>query len=124
MSSLLTAVAADADAAAFIVVPGDIPAVRVGVVDRMVSLWKDVGPWAAITSYTDGVAHPFLMSREALDTAAQTSGDRVLGRLLIESGDQRVVRLKVEVEAPPDVNTQEEYDALLEAEWRSTLGND
>ena len=124
MSSLLTAVAADADAAAFIIVPGDMPTVRVGVVDRMVSLWKEGGPWAAVTSYTDGVGHPFLMSRQALDTAAQTSGDRVLGRLLIESGDQRVVTLKVEAEAPQDVNTQEAYNTLLEAERRSTLGND
>jgi hypothetical protein len=34
------------------------------------------------------------------------------------------VRLEVEVEAPPDVNTQEEYNALLEAERRPTLDND
>ena len=124
MSSLLTAVAADADAAAFILVPGDIPTVRTDVIDRMVSLWRDVRPWAAVTSYTDGVAHPFLLSREAFDTAAKTSGNKVLGRLLIESGDQRVVRLNVEVAVPPDINTQEEYNALLEAEWRSNLDDD
>jgi molybdenum cofactor cytidylyltransferase len=124
MSSLLTAVAADAEAAAFIVVPGDIPTVRTDVIDRMVSLWKDARPWAAVTSYTDGVSHPFLTSREALDAAAEKSGNKVLGRLLIESGDERVVRLDVQVEAPPDINTQDAYDALLKAERRSTLGND
>mgnify|MGYP000738906966 CR=1 FL=1 len=98
MSSLLTAVAADADAAVFIVVAGDVPTVRTDVIDQMVSLWRDVRPWAAVTSYTNGVAHPFLLSREALDTAAKTPGNKVLGRLLVESGDERVVRLDVQVE--------------------------
>ena len=111
-------VAADADAAVFIVVAGDVPTVRTDVIDQMVSLWRDVRPWAAVTSYTNGVAHPFLLSREALDTAAKTPGNKVLGRLLVESGDERVVRLDVQVEAPPDVNTYAEYNALLEAKRR------
>ena len=119
MSSLLTAAAADPSASAFIVVPGDLPTVQTGVIDQMVELWREAAPWAAVTSYTDGVAHPFLVSRDALGLAMRTRGKRVLGRLLIESDDDRVLRLDAPVTAPLNVNTAEEYDALLGAEERT-----
>ncbi|MGB5533728.1 MAG: nucleotidyltransferase family protein [Acidimicrobiia bacterium] len=119
MSSFLTATATDPDASAYIVVPGDLPTVRTSVIDQMVRLWREGRPWAAVTSYTDGVAHPFLVSRDALDFAVRTRGDRVLGHLLIDSDDDRVLRLDAPVAAPLDVNTPDEYDALLDAEGRT-----
>ena len=112
MSSFLTATAADPDAGAFILVPGDLPTVRTDVIDLMVGLWRKKQSWAAVTSYADGVAHPFLVSRDALELAAQLPGEKVLGRLLIESGDDRIVRLAVPVAAPRDVNTPADYEAL------------
>ena len=78
----------------------------------MVELWREAGPWAAVTSYTDAVAHPFLVSRDALDVATRTSGEKVLGRLLLESDDDRVVHVSVPIRAPRDVNTPADYRAL------------
>lgn len=112
MSSFLTATATDPDADAFILVPGDLPTIRTDVIDLMVGLWQGSQPWAAVTSYADGVAHPFLVSRDALELAGQQQGEKVLGRLFIESDDDRVVRLAVPVEAPRDVNTPADYEAL------------
>ena len=113
MSSFLTAAAKDPDAAAFILVPGDLPTIRADVVDLMVGLWGEAKPWAAVTAYVDRIAHPLLVSREAVTVAAQTPGQKVLGRLLIEADDDRVVRLVVQAEAPRDVNTPGDYEALL-----------
>ena len=113
MSSFLTATAADPDAAAFILVPGDLPTIRADVIDLMVGLWGETKPWAAVTAYVDRIAHPILVSREAVVVAAQTPGQKVLGRLLIEADDDRVVRLIVPTEAPRDVNTPGDYEALL-----------
>ena len=113
MSSFLTATAADPDAAAFILVPGDIPAIRADVVDLMAGLWGETNPWAAVTAYVDRIAHPFLLSRDTLAVTAETPGQKVLGRLLIEADDDRVVRLVVQTEAPRDVNAPGDYEALL-----------
>lgn len=113
MSSFLTATATDPDAAVFILVPGDLPTIRTETIDAMVGLWRDTRPWAAVTAYADRVAHPFLVSHDALDVAAPMDGDKVLGRLFIEPGDDRVIRLDMRFDAPRDVNTPEDYETLL-----------
>lgn len=113
MSSFLTAADADLEASAFVLVPGDLPGIRIDVVDAIAGLWRETQPWAAVTSYIDRDGHPLLVSRIAVNVATGASGEKVLGRLLIESDDDRVVRLVVPVEAPRDVNTPGDYDALL-----------
>lgn len=112
MSSFVTATATDPEASGFILIPGDLPTMQTGVVNQMVGLWRELKPWAAVTAYVDRVAHPFLVSRGALDTATHTVGERVLGRLLIESDDERIVHLVVPTRAPRDVNTPADYQAL------------
>jgi molybdenum cofactor cytidylyltransferase len=114
MSSLLTATAEDPDAAAFIVVPGDQPTIRVAVIDAMVDLWIREEPWAAVTSYRDKIAHPFLLSRTAAESMEDLTGEKVLGRLLVDTHDDRVMRLSISHIAPRDVNMPEDYAELLE----------
>jgi molybdenum cofactor cytidylyltransferase len=114
MSSLLTATAHDPEAEAFILVPGDLPTIRVGVIDSMVDLWFEKEPWAVVTRYGDRIAHPFLLSRAAVESMEEMKGEKVLGRILIESSDKRVVQLSVSHEAPRDVNTPEDYAKLLD----------
>jgi molybdenum cofactor cytidylyltransferase len=116
MSSFLTAATADPTASAFLLVPGDLPTVQTGIVNQMVRLWRESEPWAAVTSYADGVAHPFLVSRRALDVASRDHGEKVLGRILIESNDERVVHMSVPIRAPRDVNTPADYEALKDDE--------
>lgn len=113
MSSFLTATAGDPDAAVFIIIPGDMPGMRTSVIDSMIDLWSEVRPWAAVTEYTDRTAHPFLLSRGAVRSTEKMAGEKVLGRILIDSGDGRVVRLSVSHEAPRDVNTPDDYEGLL-----------
>ena len=113
MSSFLTAPFGDSEAEAFIVVPGDMPGIRTSVVDSMIDLWRDERPWAAVTEYSDRTAHPFLVSRDAVRSTEEMTGEKVLGRMLIDSDDDSVVRLSVAHDAPRDVNTPEDYEGLL-----------
>jgi molybdenum cofactor cytidylyltransferase len=113
MSSFLTATADDPEAEAFIITPGDMPGIRTSVVDSMIDLWLEERPWAAATEYSDRTAHPFLLSRDAVRSTEEMTGAKVLGRMLIDSGDERVVRLSVLHEAPRDVNTPDDYEGLL-----------
>ena len=113
MSSLLTATMGDREAEAFIVVPGDLPTIRTDVIDSVIELWINGAPWAAVTAYRDRIAHPILLSSTAVESMGEMTGEKVLGRILIETDDDRVVRLSVPFEAPQDVNTPEDYEALL-----------
>ncbi|MGB9359641.1 MAG: nucleotidyltransferase family protein [Acidimicrobiia bacterium] len=114
MSSFLTATSTDPEAGAFILVAGDQPTTRTEVIDDMVEVWDEAGPWAAVTEYDDRIANPFLISQSAVEEAAKTPGEKVLGRMLVETRDDRVVRVRVSGAAPRDVNTTEDYAALLE----------
>ncbi len=116
MSSLRTGADADADANAFVLVPGDLPTIATETIDAMVDLWDADGPWAAVTDYHDRIAHPFLLSRDAMSEVRSVEGTKVLWRALVEPGDPRVVRVAVDGPAPIDVNTPAEYAAVV-ASW-------
>lgn len=116
MSSFVAATSTDPNADAFVLVAGDQPTTGTDVIDFMVDLWNERHPWAAATEYDDRTANPFLISRTALDEVTEMSGEKVLGRLLVEGNDERVVRLRVAGPSPRDVNTPEEYAALLSDE--------
>jgi molybdenum cofactor cytidylyltransferase len=113
MSSLLAATAADPRAGAFVLVPGDLPTISTDAIDSMIDLWEDEKPWAAVTEYQDRIAHPFLLSREAVDETAVMRGTKVLWRALVTTRDERVLRVAGTSDAPRDINTPEDYEALL-----------
>ena len=113
MSSFLTATEANSEAGAFILMPGDMPEIRTEVLDAMIGLWHQQEPWAAVTVYADRSAHPFLVSSDAAAELNASSGEKVLGRVLIDNADGRVIPLEVASRAPRDLNTREEYEALL-----------
>ncbi len=112
MSSLVTAVDADADATAFILVAGDLPTTPLEAINTMVDLWASEAPWAAVTGYRDRITHPFLLSRAAIDETAPITGEKVLWRTLIASEDPRVVHVPSTSNAPLDVNTPPDYKIL------------
>jgi len=114
MSSLECGARAAPAAAAYLLLMGDHPDVGVDVIDTMVALWRDEQPWGAVAVYEDRVAHPFLLSRAALDESVATGGPKLLWRLLAEDGTGRVVRVRFDGDAPLDVNTPDDYDELLE----------
>jgi molybdenum cofactor cytidylyltransferase len=113
MSSLLTGVDAVPDADAYVLVPGDQPTMRTGVLNRMVTLWEAEAPWAAVTVYRDRSGHPMLLSPPAVEEMRPFPGEKVLGRRFFETGDDRVARLAVPFSAPRDVNTTEDYERLV-----------
>ena len=112
MSSLLTAVDAESGSDCFILLAGDLPTIRTTAVDALVDLWDAKAPWAAVTQYTDRIAHPFLLSRAAIDAFRTREGSKVLWQTLVESEDTSVTRVRAATEAPLDVNTPADYQAL------------
>ena len=112
MSSLLVAIETEPDPGAFILVPGDVPTVATERIDALVDLWYADEPWAAVTEYRDRIAHPFLLSQAAIDEVRDLRGSKVLWRVLVDSADDRVIRVPAPTDAPIDVNTPEDYNRL------------
>jgi CTP:molybdopterin cytidylyltransferase MocA len=66
-----------------------------------------------LTEYEDRAGHPYLLSRAALDEAAEVEGPKVLWRLLSYDDSGRVTRVTVSRSAPRDINTPEDFEAFV-----------
>jgi len=98
---------------AFVTLPADMPGISAEVINAVIDWWEAQSPWAAMASYLDRAGHPFLLSRAALDEAAEVAGPKVLWRMLSYEGSGRVTRVTVAETAPRDINTPQDYEAFL-----------
>jgi len=105
--------ASSVDAEAFLTLPADMPGISAEVIDAVIDCWAAQAPWAALTEYEDRPGHPYLLSQAALDEAADVEGPKVLWRMLVHDDSGRVTRVTVAQSAPRDINTPEDFEALL-----------
>ena len=56
--------------------------------------------WAAVTSYTDGIGHPFLFSADAFPTLRSLHGDKAVWKIVDRESDDRVARIADRRTAP------------------------
>jgi molybdenum cofactor cytidylyltransferase len=112
-SSLLAGLdAAGDDCEALCLLLGDQPGVLPEFVDRALSEWRRERPWAAVCSYRGGPGHPFVFAREAFGELGGLHGDKAVWKL-IEAYPDRVRRVAIDAELPPDVDTPEDYERAL-----------
>ena len=113
MSSLMAAIDTDRRASYFVVTAGDLPTMTSAAIDAVADVARTEQPWAAVTTYRDRIAHPFVLSRAAADELDHLEGSKVLWRVLVEDGDPRVRRVTIDASAPVDINTPAQYADLL-----------
>ncbi len=104
---------ADADGIMYLL--GDQPLLGVGIINTLIDCFLSERPWAAVPVHHGQPGNPVIIGRPLLADLAAISGDTGARRLLQKS--QFVLR--VEVDDPAilrDVDTIEDYLALLEAE--------
>jgi molybdenum cofactor cytidylyltransferase len=92
---------------------GDQPGVTVAAVEAL--LGEGPGAPLAVVRYDDGIGHPFWFRRDAFADLATLHGDKAVWKLL-ESGRHPVAEVRVTGPMPLDVDTEEDYEALLAAE--------
>ena len=68
----------------------------------------------AVCRYDDGRGHPIAFGREAFPTLAELHGDKGVWRLL-DRGGEAVVEVPIAGPVPRDVDTEEDYRAVLGA---------
>jgi molybdenum cofactor cytidylyltransferase len=112
-ASLRAGLAAVGECDGVMLLLGDTPEVDALVIDRVRAAWEATGPWALVTRYEDGSGHPLVFSANALPSLHALRGEKAVWKLL-ESEPDRVEHAPIERPLPRDVDTWDEYEALLE----------
>jgi len=107
--SALTEVRDDADGVVLLL--GDQPGVTPAAVAALVE--AAAGNAVGVCEYDDGLGHPLWFDRSMFDVLEGLHGDKAVWKL-VDAGDD-VVRVRVDGTIPPDVDTWDDYQALLEA---------
>jgi molybdenum cofactor cytidylyltransferase len=89
---------------------GDQPEVRADSIAALIT-GRGNAP-IAVTRYENGIGHPFALSRATFPALAALHGDRGVWKLIDRLGSA-VARVRVEGQVPRDVDTEEDYLALL-----------
>ena len=110
----LTALSPDFRAAVFIL--GDQPGVDPDVIDTLIIAWRESGAPVVVPRYGDRMGNPVLFDRRVFPELAALEGDtgaRPVVRAYDDSGELHVA--SVAGPAPPDVDTEADYAALIAA---------
>ncbi|MEA2217474.1 MAG: molybdenum cofactor cytidylyltransferase [Solirubrobacteraceae bacterium] len=91
---------------------GDMPGVTVETVQALVVASGDAP--MAVCRYDDGRGHPFAFSRRMFEELAHLHGDKGVWRLLDQRADD-VAEVRIAGPVPLDVDTPEDYEAVLAA---------
>jgi molybdenum cofactor cytidylyltransferase len=108
IAAALTAV--DTRCEVLVLMLGDQPGVTAATVTKLLAGRGD-GALAAC-AYDDGRGHPLAFARSTFDDLASLHGDKGVWKLLDRAGDQ-VVDVPVEGTIPRDVDTWEDYQAVV-----------
>jgi len=98
------------DAEGIVLLLGDQPGVTAGTVAALVAGAR--GHAVGACSYDDGLGHPLWFDRSMFVILSGLHGDKAVWKLV--DADQDVVRVTVPGGVPRDVDTWEDYQALLE----------
>jgi molybdenum cofactor cytidylyltransferase len=91
---------------------GDQPGVTTGAVTTLMQEAR--GSPLGVCRYDDGLGHPFWFGRQVFDDLLALHGDKAVWKLL-ESGRYPVQEVVIEGNIPLDVDTWQDYQALLAA---------
>jgi molybdenum cofactor cytidylyltransferase len=89
---------------------GDQPGVTPATVRALIG--GSAGTMLAVCRYDDGRGHPLAFGRELFAELGQLHGDKAVWKLMDRLAGQ-VVEVRVPGSIPPDVDTREDYEAIL-----------
>ncbi|MCP3998481.1 MAG: NTP transferase domain-containing protein [bacterium] len=112
MTSLRAGHAAIPDCDAYVLLLADIPGVTTAMIDAMVAAWNAFHPWAAVAEYRKERRHPLLLSAAAMGSVLSATEPRAVWNLLEAASVGEVLAVHFGSDAPDDINTAADYEAL------------
>jgi molybdenum cofactor cytidylyltransferase len=123
MSSLLAGVGAIHDVDAVVVLLSDMPGVTVGSISAVCTALHRTGRMFSWTRYENGRGHPIAISSRAMTSIDNLRGTKALWPYFDALDAADYVEVVAQGRRPTDVNTPQEYAAMVDAhEDRGTLG--
>jgi molybdenum cofactor cytidylyltransferase len=113
-NSLRSGLAAAGPCEAVMLLLGDMPGVDAAVIDSVRVAWESKRDWAMVTRYDDGLGHPLVFAADAFPALRALHGDKAVWKLL-ESQPDSVGEVRVVRSLPRDVDTWDDYQAVLRA---------
>lgn len=114
-ASLLAGLDAAGDCDSIMLLLGDMPGVDADLIDLVRRTWERERSWMALTSYEDGLGHPFVFSADAFGSLRGLHGDKAVWKL-VEQQPERVARIRAPRPLPRDVDTWDDY-RRVRAAW-------
>jgi molybdenum cofactor cytidylyltransferase len=103
--------AVDPRARVLVLMLGDQPGVTAATIRTLVA-GSGEGTVLAVCRYDDGRGHPLAFGRALFGELSELEGDKAVWKLLDRRADE-VVEVRVPGPVPPDVDTREDYEAIL-----------
>jgi molybdenum cofactor cytidylyltransferase len=104
--------ALDPRSEAVTVLLGDQPGIEGAVIDHVVTTWRQHRDRITAATYQDRVGHPLVFARALFDRLLALKGDKAAWKILDAHPDW-VRPVPVDRPFPADVNTWQEYEAML-----------
>jgi molybdenum cofactor cytidylyltransferase len=113
-SSIAAALSAiDAHCEVLVLMLGDQPGVTPETVRALIA-GRGESTKMAVCRYDDGRGHPLAFGRALFDDLRELHGDKAVWKLIDRLGDE-VVEVRIPGSVPRDVDTREDYEAILAA---------
>ncbi len=107
------AAAERAGASAVLVALGDQPTIEPDVMHAVVAEWREGGAAVVAPLYLDGRGHPVLFDARTFADFAAIQGDTG-GRQVVERHHEQLRVVRVDRNAPPDIDTPEDHARMAE----------
>ena len=111
-TSIQTALAAvSPQAEGIVLLLGDQPRVRADTIARLLDAAH--GHAVGVCAYDDGLGHPLWFDRQMFGALEAMHGDKAVWKLVDAGPDADVVRVPIDGPVPRDVDTWDDYEAML-----------
>lgn len=91
---------------------GDQPGVDASIVNEVAGSWRRDGGRIVLASYQGRRGHPMLFSRELFEQMMVLHGDKAVWKL-VDQHPEWVREVAIDQPLPKDINTMEDYEAIL-----------
>jgi molybdenum cofactor cytidylyltransferase len=103
--------ALDPKAEAMMIILGDQPGIRPGIIERVADEWRQGQSQIALCSYRGHLGHPMIFGKALFDQLAELHGDKAAWKL-IDANPALVQEIHFDLPMPEDINTMSDYGRL------------
>jgi molybdenum cofactor cytidylyltransferase len=112
-TSLVAGVRAASGSDAIVMVLADQPTITTAAIDRVIGTWRNSGAPIAMATYGSRRSHPVIFDRRIFPDLLEINGDEGARSVIRRYADQVREVDSGEPDLPPDIDTEDAYQAMV-----------